>query len=120
MKRFSRPLCVMLILLGCWGAFPLRAESAEAWEARYLFSRAVAQMEREGDKIRGVVFLQEPFREVSTYHFSGTIEGDSIFASHYTGHSFRGKFTGDDEISGVLRTSTGFSLTLKARRREGP
>lgn len=119
MRRLSCVFSAIPILLGCWGAFASGADSTEAWEARYLFSRAVAQMEREGNRMWGVVFLEEPFREVSTYHFSGTIEGDAVSASHYTGHSFQGKFIGDDEISGVLTTRTGIRITLKAKRREG-
>ncbi len=106
----------MLLLFFCAAAFPAKSP-AEVWEGRCLLARAVAEVERDGANIRGVVFLKEPFREVSTYHFSGEITGDEVFASHYTGHRFRGRLIGDGRISGVLTTKTGERLTIDIIRR---
>ncbi|MBU1564639.1 MAG: hypothetical protein KJ630_03295 [Proteobacteria bacterium] len=91
--------------------------SSEVWESRYLLAKAVIELEHEGQDIHGVVFLKEPFREVAPYHFKGSIEGDVVKASHYSGHCFRGKVVDNGEIAGILTTRTGIRLNLKANRR---
>jgi hypothetical protein len=108
--------CCILLLFLIW-APSATAGSFEIWEARYLLAVATAEVERNGDDIRGVVYVKEPLREAYTYHFSGTIRGGRVLASHYEGHSFCGKVTGDGEISGVLTTSTGTRIEMQAARR---
>jgi hypothetical protein len=93
------------------------AVASEIWESRYLFAEAVAEVVRSGDTVRGVLFLKEPFREISTYHFTGTINGDVLRAAHHSGHWFVGKLVNDGEITGTLTARTGTQLTITARRR---
>ena len=111
-----RACCILLLLL-LWTPRAM-AGSVEIWEARYLLAVATAEMERNGEEIHGVVNVKEPLREANTYHFNGTIKGDVVLASHYSGHSFCGKLIGERKISGVLTTRTGTRMEMKAERRE--
>lgn len=105
------------ILLGMLCFSEVLGGSSEVWEARYLFAKAVIELEHEGQEIHGVVFLKEPFREVATYHFKGRIEEDRVTASHYSGHSFQGRVADNGEVVGTLTTKKGASLHLEAKRR---
>jgi hypothetical protein len=115
---FLRILCILWILhLGALQTSATTSEGLEVWESWYLFAKATAQIERSGSMIRGVLFVRQPFHEVWAYHFTGVIEDDWVEASHYSGHRFAGKLVNEHEITGVVTTRTGTSLTITARRR---
>lgn len=93
------------------------ADSYEVWESRFLLADVLIELEQSGQDIQGVLFLEEPFRDVATYHFKGIMEGDVVEASHYSGHSFCGRMVGSGEIAGVLTTRGGMRLNITAKRR---
>ena len=109
---------VWLVLVCCmFGPHITGAEASEIWESRYLLAEAVAEVEQTGQTVRGVLFVRQPLREVWIYHFTGTIEGDVLEASHHSGHRFVGKLVNEREITGVVTTRTGTRLTITARKR---
>lgn len=117
MKR-ERICLVFVVLACCLLQSQIRdAAASEIWESRYLLAEAVAEVEQTGQTVRGVLFVRQPLREVWIYHFTGTIEGDVLEASHHSGHRFVGKLVNEREITGVVTTRTGTRLTITARKR---
>ena len=108
---------VWLLVWGILGSQRAVAGSSKVWESRYLFAEAIAEIEQNGQAIWGVLLLKQPFCEVWSFHFTGTIAADAVEASHHSGHHFVGKLVNDREITGILTTKTGMCLTITARRR---
>jgi hypothetical protein len=73
------------------------------------------EVERKGSDLRGVVYVTPPFSKTETYHFTGKIEGDQVWAAHSDGHRFRGKVTPDRRVVGEVTTNKGrrFPLDVK-------
>lgn len=87
------------------------------WEAGYVFARAVAYVEQEGEAIKGVVFVTYRLSGAcDTYHFSGTLHQGRIEAAHADGYLFRGKMVDGGRAAGLLTTPSGYQLKLGAVR----
>lgn len=108
---------VWVLVWGILGSQEAVARSSKVWESRYLFAEAIAEIEQNGQAIRGVLLLKQPFCEAWSYHFAGTITDGAVEAFHHSGHYFAGKLVNDREITGILTTKTGTRLTITARRR---
>jgi hypothetical protein len=120
-RFFLNHIAVLYILLGIlWGGGPASdaaADPVDVWEIRFLWNKAVIEVESYEPNLQGVLFLKEPFCSIATYHFKGTVSGAAIEGRHYSGHSFQGKRISDEKISGILTTRTGIRLHVTAKRR---
>lgn len=99
-------------------AQPVRTDQPEIWESRYLFARTVAHINKDKDRIWGVLYLHGLFGEVNTYHFKGTVVDGRIDAAHYRGHRFKGRVVSQDKVVGVLTTKSGMKFKVTSRRRQ--
>lgn len=115
-------LLLLLCLAACCGAAGAAADEncAGVWKMRHLFVTAKAGVEQEGSRIRGVAHVQGLCGRIDVYHFAGTFLDGDVQAFHSDGHSFRGRFSGPEEISGVLTTKTGMRLEIRAARCKPP
>ncbi len=75
-------------------------------------ARVRGTVERRGDDLRGVVYVSPPFGKKNTYHFTGKIQGNRVFASHHSGHSFQGEIVGGRRIVGVVTSRRGTRIPL--------
>ncbi|MCE5244750.1 MAG: hypothetical protein ABFD98_15425 [Syntrophobacteraceae bacterium] len=117
-----RGLLLLLCLAACCGTAcaAMGKECTGVWKMRHLFVTAKAGVEQEGSRIRGVAHVQGLSGRIDAYHFAGTFHGGEITAFHSDGHSFRGRFSGPEEISGVLTTKTGMRLEIRAAHCKPP
>ncbi len=86
------------------------------WQAYYLGTKVVADMERDGREIRGVAQVYSPFGKKDTYHFNGRVQNGILRAAHHSGHRFKGRLTSPEEVVGVLTTRNGHKLRVRAVR----
>ncbi|MHC1745072.1 MAG: hypothetical protein AB9873_18870 [Syntrophobacteraceae bacterium] len=113
-----RMLCIVgLLHLGPLCTPAASVDDVEVWESWYLCARATAEIKRTGSVIQGVLSVRQPFQDDWIYHFTGSVAGDTVEASHYSGHRFVGKLVSEREVSGVVTTRTGISFTITATRR---
>lgn len=93
------------------------AEQRELWSGSLYTStyRAGACIAPDG-KVRGVLLLRTAGGAVDTYHFDGTFENGIIRARHSSGHSFKGSFPADKEITGTITLKSGRTVTLSGNR----
>jgi hypothetical protein len=107
----------MLLMVANGRAATPEPEGAEIWETGYLFSKAVAYVQRNGVEISGVLYVYGPFGQTDVYHFQGTAGDHGIQAAHYTGHRFEGRFVTDREVTGLVTTRNGYKLSITSRKR---
>jgi hypothetical protein len=72
-------------------------------------------VQRRGNRLKGVVYVRLPFSKWRTYHFTGKINGRTVRASHHSGHRFMGNITRDNNVEGILTTSKGRRIPLKLK-----
>lgn len=87
------------------------------WVASAYGASLKAHVNQKGSQISGVANIYPPFGKKMTYHFSGTVNGTKIVASHFQGHSFSGRLTAPGVIQGVVRTKKGRRIPFNAHRR---
>jgi hypothetical protein len=109
-------LLVILISVLCLPAHAAQRDITGNYEASVMGSIIKARIEQAGAEIRGVAYVYSGGKK-NTYHFTGTVNGDRVQASHYSGHAFNGNVTPGGDLVGVLRTRGGHNLSVHAARR---
>jgi hypothetical protein len=95
-----------------WGA-----NLSGTWVASPLGSRVEAHVQQKGHAVKGVAYVHSPLGKKDTYHFQGTVKGNQVVASHYSGHVFSGNLNSPNEVVGVLKTRSGHRIGIHASRR---
>lgn len=113
-KRLA--LLVILLTVLCLPAHAAQRDVSGNYEASVMGSVIKATIQQAGAAISGVAYVYAG-RKKNTYHFSGTVNGNRIQASHSDGHSFNGNVTPEGNLVGVLRTSGGHNVSVNAARR---
>ncbi|MEW6264732.1 MAG: hypothetical protein AB1641_16795 [Thermodesulfobacteriota bacterium] len=106
---------VLIHLFRPFAALP--AQAAEVWESDYLWADIIAHVEKDQDRISGVVYVIGLFGKKDVYHFTGTIRQGLVTAAHYSGHRFQGALKSEDEVEGVVTSRGGYVFKVNARRR---
>jgi hypothetical protein len=96
----------------------IQTSQPEIWESQYLFTRSEAHINKDKDKIWGVLYLHGLFGKVDTYHFKGTLVDGKIKAAHYRGHKFEGRMVSRDKVVGVLTSRQGMKFNVTSHRRK--
>ncbi len=109
---------VILAILMSHPAAAAQTSQPEVWESKYLFAKSVAHINKDKDKIWGVIYLHGVFGEVNTYHFKGTVVDGKIKAAHYRGHKFEGRMVSRDKVVGVVTSKKGMKFKITSRRRK--
>jgi hypothetical protein len=90
------------------------------WETRYMGHKVKGTVHRQGNDISGVLYVYPPFsKEKWTFHYTGKIDGDRVYASHSDGHVFRGKIRPDRRVEGTITTKDGYRLPVNVAPRGG-
>jgi hypothetical protein len=116
MVRQLVALTTILILL-CFSAAVAGANFSGNWEGRVMGSLIQATINQHGNRVTGVARVYSPLGQKDTYHFTGTVNGAKVFASHGSGHRFWGNLTPSGHLVGVLRTKDGYQVMVDASRR---
>jgi hypothetical protein len=87
------------------------------WEADVMGAKIKANLVQDGQKLKGIVDVYDPWGKKDRYTVYGTVSGDQLQAAHYSGHSFSGRFAPNGQLVGTLRTNDGHSVQISARRR---
>lgn len=66
--------------------------------------------------VRGVVLLQVPSGKVDVYHITGSVNGNTVEASHRAGHKFKGRLVSSDKVEGVITLRNGMKISLEGVR----
>lgn len=111
-----RGIILIVIILVYAPAYGAQRDISGNYEASVMGSVIKARIEQAGDAIQGVAYVYSGGKK-NTYHFNGTIHGDRIQASHYSGHAFSGNVTPGGDLVGVLRTRGGHKISVNAARR---
>lgn len=114
LKRLALFAVVLTVL--CLPAHAAQRDISGNYEASVMGSVIKATIQQAGDAIRGVAYVYSGGKK-NTYHFSGTVNGNRIHASHSDGHAFNGNVTPEGNLVGVLRTRGGHNVSLNAARR---
>ena len=90
------------------------------WETRYMGHKVKGTVQRQGNDISGVLYVYPPFsKDKWTFHFTGKIDGDKVYASHTDGHVFHGKISPDRRVKGTITTKDGYRLPVNVAPRRG-
>lgn len=90
------------------------------WETRVMGYKVQGTIQRQGNDINGVLYVYPPFsRQKWTFHYTGRIDGDKVYASHTDGHVFRGKIGPDKRVEGIITTKDGYRFPVSAKPRGG-
>ena len=90
------------------------------WETRYMGYKVKGTVQRQGNDISGVLHVYPPFRQQKwTFHYTGNIDGDNVYAYHTDGHVFRGKITPDRRVKGTITTKDGHRLPVNVAPSQG-
>jgi hypothetical protein len=101
----------------CLPAMGYAADAGGVWDAKVMGAKIRAYVEQHGTMLSGVARVSAPNGKKSTYHFTGSVNGNQIQVAHHKGHSFSGNITGPRTMVGVLRTRNGQSVSVTASRR---
>jgi hypothetical protein len=115
MAKYLVAVIVTLTLI-CSTAWATGSNIAGNWESRVMGSLIQAQIDQNGNQLSGVAYVYGPLGQKDTYHFTGKIDGATVFASHHSGHQFSGNLTGG-HLVGVLKTRDGRQVAIDALRR---
>jgi hypothetical protein len=108
----------VIILAVFWHLSACAVDLSGKWEMGLIGARIEADINHSGNSVNGVVWVPNAGAgRPDTYHFSGTVEGSRITASHTDGHVFSGEFQPDGRIVGTLRTRGGHRVPVTAMRR---
>ncbi len=111
-----RKLAVSCILAFVFASQAIaQVDISGTWQARYMFTDMTAHVDNMNGALSGFVIVYEP-REKVVYHFTGTLEGDKIQASHPDGYAFTGHLTSDGRIVGALTTNKGLTIQVAVTR----
>lgn len=84
-----------------------------SWETSVMGVKVKGMVQRRLSDIKGVLHIYQPLGKKLTYHFTGTVQGDRVQASHTDGHVFQGRITDERKVEGVLTTKAGHRIPLK-------
>jgi hypothetical protein len=87
------------------------------WQASTMGAVIEATVQQQGHLISGVAVVHNPSGKRNTYHFSGSINGNSVTAAHHDGHRFAGNINSNGQLVGVLKTKRGHKFSVAASRR---
>ncbi|MGA2937575.1 MAG: hypothetical protein ABSF52_10815 [Syntrophobacteraceae bacterium] len=111
-----RKLAVCFILVFVFASQAIaQVDISGTWQARYMFTDMTAHVDNMNGALSGFVIVYEP-RENAVYHFTGTLKGDTIKASHPDGYAFMGHLTSDGRIVGALTTNKGLTIQVAVTR----
>jgi hypothetical protein len=94
---------------------PDRAWNAREFSARVVGASVKGRIERKGERLKGVIHVDQWLGDANTYHFKGRVSGRTITVRHDSGHSFQGRATRGGFIAGVLTTKKGLRIPVKIR-----
>ena len=113
---FKRAVFLFIVIMSCLPAYSAQRNVSGDYEASVMGSVIQARIDQDGDAIQGVAYVYSGGKK-NTYHFKGTVNGNKIQASHYSGHAFSGNVTSGGDLVGVLRTRGGHKISINAARR---
>jgi hypothetical protein len=87
--------------------------SPKSWETQVMGVKVKGTAQRLENDIRGVLHIYPPLSDKWTFHWTGKIEGDMVYASHTDGHVFRGSITPEKTVDGILTTRDGHQIPLR-------
>jgi hypothetical protein len=110
------PLTIVLVLMLQVPALSAQKNVSGDYEASVMGSVIKARIDQNGEAIQGVADVYSGGKK-NTYHFTGSVNGNRIQASHYSGHVFSGNVTPEGDLVGVLKTKGGHKISINAARR---
>ncbi|MBI5571940.1 MAG: hypothetical protein HY914_18500 [Desulfomonile tiedjei] len=110
-------LLATLLVSMCMPAAAANWNATGKWEADVMGAKIHANLVQEGETLKGIVDVYDPWGKKDRYTVRGTVHGDQLQAAHYSGHSFSGRFAPNGQLVGTLRTNGGHSVKISARRR---
>jgi len=111
-----RKLAVSFILVFVFASQAIaQVDISGTWQARYMFTDITVHVDNMNETVSGFVIVYEA-QSNAVYHFSGTLQGNTIQASHGDGHAFTGHLTSDARIVGTLTTNKGLTIQLAMTR----
>lgn len=84
------------------------------WETKVMGVTVKGTAQRRANDLRGVLHIYPPLSNRWTFHWTGRIEGNQVFASHSDGHVFQGAITPERIVVGTLTTREGHQFPVKA------
>ena len=109
-----RKLAVCFILVFVFASQAIaQVDISGTWKARYMFTDMTAHVDNMNGALSGFVISTG---ENVLYHFTGTLKGDKIQASHHDGHAFTGHLTSNGRIVGALTTNKGLTIQVAVTR----
>lgn len=105
----------ILVVAVFWASMALAVEwtPPRSWETSVMGVQVKGMVQRKLNDIKGVLHIYQPLGKKLTYHFTGTVEGDQVRASHTDGHVFQGRITDDRKVEGLLTTKKGHRIPVK-------
>jgi hypothetical protein len=111
-----RKLAVSFILVFVFASQAIaQVDVSGTWQARYMFTDITAHVDNTNEALSGFVIVYGA-QGHAVYHFTGTLKGNAIQASHGDGHAFTGHLTSDAKIVGTLTTNKGLTIQLVMTR----
>ncbi len=115
-------ICFLTLFFSFHTTFPALAEEirGELWTGSVYSSTFTAGVCVDSNNaVRGVLILQLRNGQKDTYHFNGNKNLQEVFhVRHNDGHTFSGKIDNENSVSGTLKTSKGFKITLHGKRKQ--
>lgn len=110
----SRTLLILAVVM-LWASTSCAVDwtPPRSWETSVMGVKVKGKVQRKLNDIKGVLHIYQPLGKKLTYHFTGTVEGDKVLASHTDGHMFQGRITDERKVEGILTTKTGHRIPLK-------
>ena len=114
--RLFAPLAFLASLLLALPALACaEAQMAGLWRASLYGSQLSANIEQDGNAVKGEVLVHAMTGETNVYHVVGAIFNGHLYMLHGSGHIFEGDAKGN-ELTGVLTTKGGSKVELRAVR----
>ena len=113
-KIIAVAVLLSVIASPIWASEP---NLAGKWVGSAMGAKLKANVDQKGAKINGVAYVYPLFGKKTTYHFSGSVKGGRIVASHHQDHSFSGSVNRQGLLQGVVRTRKGQKISISAWRR---
>jgi hypothetical protein len=86
------------------------------WRSSFNGAVIEATLNQRGEAIDGVVYVRNPGGKKDTYHFKGSVSGNTVSLAHHSGHRFAGTVTNNGQIQGVVTTRGGSQVPLQMFR----
>jgi hypothetical protein len=80
-------------------------------------TKVYADVNQQGKKISGVAWFYDFWRKKITFHFNGYYDKGKVYASHHSGHVFRGRVVNNNRLVGVITTKDGLRIPVDTSTR---